>query len=118
MITSGSTLLANSAAYTATQQFILKLAQDSKSLQVFLNMTNAGTGSVSVLIEGQIPGTAAYYTIIQSANITTNSFVRLVVGLGVTPASNLAVNDVLPPTVRVTVTANNGNPATYSLSAW
>jgi len=107
-----------SGTYTATEQVVFNLKPDTEFLQVFLNVTAvAGSGTVNVLIEGKVPGANAWFTHLQSANVTGTGLVRLKIGNGLTPVSNLTANDLLTTQVRVTVTLVSGTSVTYSLYA-
>ena len=90
---------------------------NGRGLKVVLNTTAIGTGSITVTIQGKDTASGAYYTILAGAAVTTNTTNVYSVYPGLTVAANTTANDVLPHTWRVTVTANNANPATYTVGA-
>jgi hypothetical protein len=90
----------------------------TRGLLLFVNATVPGAApSITVFIEGKDEVSGQYYTILQSAAITTTSFVVLKVFPGATPSNNVVANDVLPSTWRIRVTHANTDPITYSVGA-
>lgn len=110
---SGVTILA-SGARTTTQTS--DDYQGGTGLHLIINMTSAGTGSVTPKIQGK-GNLGTYYDILVGSAITTDSVNVLKVGPGIGQVANGAAADILPPTWRVVVTANNANSATYSVTA-
>jgi hypothetical protein len=86
-----------------------------RGIKVILNSTVIGTGSVTVSIQGKDPGSGTYYTILAGAAVVTNSQNVYTVYPGAPVAANVSANDVLPPLFRIVATANNANPATYTV---
>jgi len=84
-------------------------------LNVVLDMTTAGTGSVTLTINGKDSASGKYYLILAGAAVTTNTTNRYKVGPNVTAAANSIAQDYLPDTIQLVVTANNANSAVYSL---
>jgi hypothetical protein len=88
-------------------------------IEVVIDMTTVGTGSISVFIEGSAPSKisapAGWYTILASAAITTNIVTVLTVHPGVTDAANSKAGRSLPKKFRVRVVHNNANAAIYSV---
>lgn len=109
-----ATLLA-SAARTTTQVSSDIVNLHVNALVLTLDMTVVGTGSVTVLIEGKDSASAKYRTLLAGAAVTTNSTNTYKIGPTLAAAVNSVAQDYLPPVVRVTVTANNANSATYSV---
>ena len=89
---------------------------DSRGLKLFVNMSLVGTGSITVTVQGKDPTSGTYYTILASAAIVANGFTTYTVYPGAPVTANASVNDILPRTWRVLVTANNANPANYTVS--
>lgn len=83
--------------------------------EIYFNVTNAGTGSVTVTVQGKDPTSGTYYTVLSGAAVTTNSFNKYQIFPGAATTANVSVNDLMPFKWRVIVTANNANPATYSV---
>jgi hypothetical protein len=107
------TLLA-SASRTTTQTSADITTYNLRGINVILDMTNVGTGSVTVSIDGKDPASGKYYNLLTGAAIGTNSTNVYKIGDGLTAVANAVANDRLPRIIRIVVTANNANPATYS----
>lgn len=110
------TLLA-SAARTTSQTGDDQTNYNARGLQVVLDMTVVGTGSVTLTIQGKDVASGKYYTLLAGAAVTTNSTNVYKVFPGSTVTANVSANDVLPRTWRIITTANNANSATYSVGA-
>lgn len=104
-----------SAARTVTTSSADQQNQFGRYVHVTVDMTAVGTGSITMTIEGRDPASGKYYTILASAAIVTNVTNVYKVGPSLTAAANAVANDVIPTIWRITVTANNANPATYSV---
>jgi hypothetical protein len=87
----------------------------ARGLKVVVNVTNAGTGSITVTIQGKDKASGTYYTILASAAIAANGVTVLSVYPGAAVAANVSANDSLPATWRILVTANNANPISYTV---
>lgn len=109
-----ATLLA-SAARTTTQTSADIVCYNAEKLIVVLDMTVVGTGSVTVSIQGKDSASGKYYDILVGAAITTNSTNRYRVGKDLASVANSIAQDYLPRVIRIVVTANNANSATYSV---
>ena len=109
--------LVPSGAYTTTQTGADQRNPGCRYLSVVLDMTNVGTGSVTLTIQGKDAASGKYYPLLAGAAVITNGTTRYLVGPGLTASANAVANDVVPATWRVLVTANNANPATYSVGA-
>jgi len=88
-----------------------------RGVKVFVNTTAIGTGSITVTVQGKDPASGAYFTLLASAAIVTNLLTVLSVYPGLPATANVSANDVVPRTWRVSVVANNANPATYTIGA-
>jgi hypothetical protein len=110
------TILA-SASRTTTQNSPTFAIGDRRFCHVVLDMTVVGTGSVTVSIEGYDKVSGKWYTILAGAAVVANSTNVYKVGPGLPATANVSANDALPGLVRITVTANNANAATYSVGA-
>ena len=104
-----------SAARTTTQTSADIIAYNADHLIVVLNMSNVGTGSVTLEIQGKNAVSNTYYPILTGAAITTNSQNRYRVGTDIPAVANSIAQDYLPRIIRIVVTANNANTATYSV---
>lgn len=87
----------------------------ARGVSVVVVTTAIGTGSITLTIQGKDQGSGTYYTILAGAAITTNTTNRYTVFPGNAVAANVSANDQLPFQWRLIVTANNANPATYSV---
>lgn len=84
-------------------------------IRVILKVTSAGTGSITLTINGRDPASGAYHLLLSGAAVTTNSTNTYTVFPGATASANVAANDCLPETFQIVVTANNANSITYSV---
>jgi hypothetical protein len=109
-----ATLLA-SASRTTTQTSADLPTFNCRDLTVTLDMTVVGTGSVTVSILGKDSASGKYRTLLAGAAVITNTTAVYKVGPEIAAAANLIAQDYLPPLIRIVVTANNANPATYSV---
>lgn len=108
------TLLA-SAARTTTQTSADIVNYSGRGIKVTLDMTVVGTGSVTLTINYKDPASGKYILLLAGVAVITNitSIYTIYPGLPVT--ANVSVNDILPRTFQIVVTANNANSATYSV---
>lgn len=109
------TLLASAARTTTQTSADLVNYNGASYIDVILDMTVVGTGSVTLTINGKDPASAKYYNILTGAAVVTNVTNVYRVGIGRTAAANATVNDTLPRTFQIVVTANNANSVTYSV---
>lgn len=84
-------------------------------VKVVVVTTVIGTGSITVSIQGKDVASGTYYTILAGAAIVTNTTNVYTVFPGAPVAANVSANDALPYTWRILVTANNANPATFTV---
>lgn len=111
---SEKTLLA-SAARTTTQTGDDMESRGYTTVYVVLDMTSAGTGSVTLSIEGKDQTSGKYYTLLAGSAVTSNSTNLYTVGPEIVASANAAASYYLPKIFRIKVTANNSNSATYSV---
>lgn len=109
--------LITGTAATTSQNSTDQYNVGSRGVKVVLNVTAAGTGSVTVAVQGKDGASGQYYTILTGAAVTSNGTTVYTVYPGVTVAANVSASDALPRIWRVTVTANNANPVTYTVGA-
>jgi hypothetical protein len=74
--------------------------------------------SITVKLQGVDLISGKTWDIITSAAITAVGTTVLRVRPGITTIANVAVADVLPPVMRVTVTHGNANSITYSVAGY
>ena len=85
------------------------------ALNVVLDMTVVGTGSVTVTINGKDSASGKYYLVLAGAAVVANSTNRYRVSPTVPSSANVIAQDELPPTFQIVVTANNANAAVYTV---
>ena len=104
-----------SAARTATNNASLEILS-KVGVNVVIDMTAVtATGSVVFTLQGIDPLSGQFYTIIESAAVTTVSTVVLTVYPSATEAANLAVSNGLPDNMRILATHVNAVTMTYSV---
>lgn len=105
----------SSAARTATNNSGDLTNYNGRGLHVVLDVTAAGTGSITITIQGKDAVSGQYYTLLAGAAVTTNSTNTYKVYPGLTAAANAVASDILPRTYRILITHNNANSITYSV---
>ena len=110
-----------SAARTATPAAATLPVGRYKSLHLTIDVTAVtATPSVVCTVDALDPVSGKYYNLLTSAALTDAGapYTRVLkIGRGLTAAANLVVNDVLPSTLRVTMTHGDGDSITYSVGA-
>lgn len=106
-----------SAARTATLNSGDLTNYDGRGLHVVVDVTAAGTGSITITIQGKDAVSGQYYTLLAGAAITTISTNVYKVYPGLTASANAVASDILPRTYRILITHNNANSITYSVGA-
>ncbi len=104
-----------SGPFTTTQTVADILTYNARYLDVILDMTTVGTGSVTLTINGKDPASGKYYPLLAGAPVITNSTNVYRVGPGLLAAANSVANFALTKIIQIVVTANNANSATYSV---
>jgi hypothetical protein len=106
-----------SASRTSSNQSADQSNYFNTGAYIVIDVTNAGTGSITVALEGKDALSGKYFTILTSAAIVANSTTALMVYPGATPAANSVAASFLPRSWRINVTHNNANAITYSIGA-
>lgn len=106
-----------SAAFTTTQTSADQINTSGRGVRVVLDVTNVGTGSVTLEIDAKDVASGKYIALLTGAAVITTSTNVYEVYPGLTPIANAVVSDVLPHTWRVKIVANNVNSAIYSVGA-
>lgn len=104
-----------SGARTTTQTSV-DIPISREALHLIVDVTSAGTGSITPKIQGK-DANGIYYDILVGAAITSNGTNVLKIGRGMTPVANAVATDEVPSTWRAIITANNANSMTYSVAA-
>ena len=103
-----------SAART-TIQTVTFTNYNSTHLRVVLDVTTAGTGSITLSIEAQDAISGKWVALLTGAAVTTVSTNVYEVGPSLTAAANATANRALSRNMRIVVTHNNANTITYSV---
>jgi len=110
-----------SAARTATPTAATVPVGRFKSLHLVIDVTAVtATPSVVCTVDGLDPVSGKYYNLLTSAALTDSGapYTRVLkIGPGLPVTANLSANDVLPSTVRVTMTHGDADSITYSVAA-
>lgn len=104
-----------SAARTTTQTQADQVNPGARGIAVTLDMTVVGTGSVTLEIDGKDPASGKYVALLSGAAVVSNVTNTYTIFPGATVTANVSANAELWHTWRIKVTANNANPATYSV---
>jgi hypothetical protein len=110
-----------SAARTATPTAATFPAGRFKSLHLVIDVTAVtATPSVVCTVDALDPVSGKYYNLLTSAALTESGspYTRVLkIGPGLPVTANVSANDVLPSTVRVTMTHADTDSITYSVAA-
>ena len=113
-----SVTIAASAARTVTESFGNFVNPNWRAAHFIFDLTaSAGAIDLVVDIEARNQTTGGFYPLLTSAAIVATGTIVFKIGIGFTPSGGLTANDLLPYIYRVTVTHNNANAQTYSISA-
>lgn len=107
--------LLTSAARTTTQTPTSVINTFYRGLRVVVDVTNAGTGSITPEIQAQDGVSSKWFPILTGTALTTNGTYVYTVYPGLTPVANSVVSDHIGLQARVVITANNANSVTYSV---
>jgi len=105
----------SSSGRTTTQTQGDQTNYNGKGVIVTLDVTNAGTGSITLEIDGKDSASGKYTALLTGTAVTSNSTNIYKIYPGLTAAANSYANDILPRIWRIKVTANNANSVTYSV---
>ena len=108
-------VLLSSAARTTTQTSADQLNYNARGIDIVVDVTSVGTGSITMTLNYKDPASGKYITLLSGAAITTNSTNVYRLYPGLTASANATANDILPRTFQIVITANNANPVTYSV---
>ena len=110
-----------SAARTATPTAVTVQTGRYNFLHLAIRVTAAtATPSVVCTVDGLDPVSGVYYNLLTSAALTESGvpFTRVLkIGPGLPVTADLGANDVLPDTIRVTMTHADSDSITYSVGA-
>jgi hypothetical protein len=108
----GISALALSAASSSSNGSDL-VNEDYKAANIIVDITaiSGTTPTLTIDVEGKDPVSGKYYTILESAALSSVSTTVLSVGPGLPVTANLSANAILPKTWRVTATIGGGTPS-------
>jgi hypothetical protein len=109
--------LVTASGATTTQTGSDQTNFNGRGVIVVLDMTTAGSGSVTLEIDGKDAASGKYYPLLTGAAVVSNTTNVYTVYPGAPATANVSANAPLPRTWRVKVTANNANAATYTVGA-
>ncbi len=104
-----------SASRTTTQTQGDQTNPGARGIAVVLDVTSAGTGDITLTIEGKDPASGKYVVLLAGVSVTTNSTNTYTLFPGATVAANVSENATLWRKWRIKVTANNANAMTYTV---
>jgi len=104
-----------SAARTVTASSADITNNYGKGIVIVFDVTAVATSDIKMKIEGKDPASGKYYTILESASVTTAVTNVYKVHPSLTAAANSVANDIVPKTFRITMTHANANSTTYSV---
>lgn len=110
-------ILASAARTTTQTSADLDNVGGHASLMVILDVTNAGTGSVTVSIDGKDPASGKYFNLLTGSAVIANSTTVYRVSPYIAAVANSIAQSNLPKKFRIVVTANNANSVTYSVGS-
>jgi hypothetical protein len=110
-----------SAARTATPTAVTVPVGRYRALHLVIDVTAVtATPSVVCTIDAYDPVSGKYYNLLTSAALTDSGapYTRVLkIGRALTAAANLTANDVLPSTIRITMTHGDADSITYTVAA-
>jgi hypothetical protein len=109
----GAIITASSA--TTTQTSADQTNFNGRGVIMVVNVTSAGTGSITCEIDGKDGASSSYPSLLTGAAITTNSTNVYTVYPGAPATANVSANSPVPRTFRAKCTANNANAMTYTV---
>lgn len=110
-----------SAARTATPTVVTVPTGRYKALHLVCDVTAVtATPSVVCTIDALDPVSGKYYNLLTGAAMTDSGspYTRVLkIGRGLPVTANVSANDVLPSTIRITMTHGDADSITYSVAA-
>jgi hypothetical protein len=104
-----------SAVRTATVSSADIYNNFGKGIHIILDVTAVAISDIKMKIEGKDSVSGKYYTILESASVTTAVTNVYKVHPSLTASINLVANDFVPKIFRITMTHANVNATTYSV---
>lgn len=104
-----------SAARTTTQTSADIDTLGAEGVVVTVDITSAGTGSITVSVNRKDSASGKYSLLLASAALVANGTYQLKISPYLTAVANAVATDVVGQLIQIVVTANNANPVTYSV---
>ena len=111
---SGTLLI--SAARTATEASVDQDQSNFGGGHIIVNVTAAGTSTLTITIQGKDPISGTYYTILAGTALVGTGIQVLKVFPGITAAAGGSVSDTLPDSWRVNAVKGDASSWTYSIA--
>lgn len=109
--------LIEAGVFTATQASADQRNENMSGLIVVLDVTDAGSASVTVKIQGKDQVSGKYYDILTGAAVSTTSTNVYKVHPSIAAVTNVSASDLIPHQWRVVVTHSDAEEITYTLGA-
>lgn len=104
-----------SASRTTTQTGSPFTVSNVRGLRLLVNVTSAGTGSITPRIQGRDEISTTYFDLLAGPTITANGLYVMTVYPGIDSLANYAANSPVSYNNRIVIDANNANAMTYSV---
>lgn len=115
---SGQFAVLASAARTASPDTYEYEVAGYRGLTLVIDATaSAATPSVVVTVLGVDRASGKTWTLLASAAITGSGTTVMRIGPGLTAATNLVANDIMPPVIRIQSVHGDADSLTYSIGA-
>lgn len=113
-----NTSILASAARTTTQTSADQTNPNHRGIKIVLDVTVAGSGSITLTLNGKDLNSGKYYNILTGSAVSTISTNVYTVFPGATAvgSGNVTVSDMISRLFQIVETANNANTMTYSVS--
>lgn len=112
----GSVPVLPSLSRTTTQSVDVKNLTGA-GVEVTVDISTIGTGSITLNIRAKDPVSGNYIVILASVALVANGTTRYRVYPGIAVVANQTASDTVPHEWNIQVVANNANPVVYSVSA-
>lgn len=104
---------AGSGYFASQSSNVFHNAEQGMGIKVFINVTSAGSGSITPVIS-YFDANSIQYPALSGAAITSNGKTVLTIHPSLTAVTNVTLNDVIPSNLKIDINANNANVMNYS----
>jgi hypothetical protein len=109
---SGNPAITMSAAGPSTLNSADQLTGGKNVSCVYVGVSHTGTPSNVLSIQGKVPGTSAYYNVLSTTAIATDTTATIAVGVSITTAANAGLDAVVPAIWRAQLVLGAGTAPT------